>query len=242
MHYSSSTAVMMFLFSRSTTTATLIDFVLARTPFAAFRPQQLLSFQPEQHSRLPTLGTTPEDKTHKECSNWGRRLMDMKDHKRSCGVTGTPFVCAYKDRDKSQKVTDGRCDVPIHWRGFLTILRPSALIPSKSTTPWWVVDTFEQSVRSRYQIQPEEDHVAGLKALVFHITTRLGFLLRHHCEFYFLDMRVSKRVANLNKFQKEWAIQIPYADAKANALVTEYAAAPSRSSGTLSGEGLGPII
>ncbi|KAG0063875.1 hypothetical protein BGZ89_009555 [Linnemannia elongata] len=80
---------------------------------------------------------------------------------------------------------------------------------------------FEQSVRSRYQIQPEEDHVAGL---------------------FFLDMRVSKRVANLNKFQKEWAIQIPYADAKANALVTEYAAAPSRSSGTLSGEGLGPII
>lgn len=55
-------------------------------------------------------------------------------------------------------------------------------------------------------------------------------------------MRVSKRVANLNKFQKEWAIQIPHADAKANALVTEYAAAPSRSSGTLSGEGLDPII
>lgn len=55
-------------------------------------------------------------------------------------------------------------------------------------------------------------------------------------------MRVSKRVANLNKFQKEWAIQIPYADAKANAQVTEYAAAPSRSSGALSGEALGPII
>ncbi|KAF9119746.1 hypothetical protein BGX30_003649, partial [Mortierella sp. GBA39] len=50
--------------------------------------------------------------------------------------------------------------------------------------------------------------------------------------FFFQDKRVSKRVANLNKIQKEWAVKILHADAKANALIAGYTNRFGRSPGT----------
>lgn len=117
--------------SSTATTATLIDFVLARTPFAAFRPQQLPSFQPEQHSRLPNLGTTPEDKTHKECSNWGRRLMDMKDHKRSCGVTGTPLSVHTRTVTRGTACDRLFCDTSVRAIRSFSVYRSTVRLSSK---------------------------------------------------------------------------------------------------------------
>ncbi|KAF9543896.1 hypothetical protein EC957_000347 [Mortierella hygrophila] len=114
--------------------------------------------------------------------------------------------------------------------------------PLKKITNWtWRVDE-EIAI-------PEVAATTGLDVLtqgytvgpISCIKAEKFFLQQHvrsdtlNTSFFFLDMRVPERVANLTKIQKERAVKIPQADAKANALIAGYTNRFGRSPGTLSG-------